>query len=152
MELLSMGIDKEQMDRTNLDEIFSRNIDLPKEEKKSYCLLWTINDSPVGHSSIGNIKIGESAEMHLHLWDESLRGKGLSKKFLVLSMLHYLETFHFKKMLAEPNANNTSPNKTLESLGFRFLEQIVTVPGMNKLEQPINRWEITREEFEKKWT
>ena len=42
---------------------------------------------------------------------------------------------------------NPAPNKTLARVGFEFVKEYVTVPGSINFEQPVNRWEMTREKY-----
>jgi RimJ/RimL family protein N-acetyltransferase len=57
-----------------------------------------------------------------------------------MSLRLYFDKFELKKLFCEPYAKNPAPNKTLERLGFDFIEQYDTTPGWLNFFQTVNRW------------
>ena len=54
-------------------------------------IIWQIDNKAVGHSNVNNIKFGESATMHLHLWERSKRKSGLGLEFLKMTIPLYFK-------------------------------------------------------------
>jgi RimJ/RimL family protein N-acetyltransferase len=56
----------------------------------------------------------------------------------------YFEQFNLKRLVCEPWADNPAPNRVLEKLGFAFIRQYRTTPGVIAYEQDVNRYELRR--------
>lgn len=54
-----------------------------------------------------------------------------------------------KKLYCELYALNPAPNKTLEKVGFTFIKEHITVPGLLNFEQPVKLWELSYDYFRK---
>ena len=119
----------------------------PDEHKDRLYVAWIYNGRAVGHSSVNQIKIGEQAYIHLHLWDPTLRKSGLGTEFFRKSVDFYFERLHLKRLFCEPHAENTAPNKLLQRVGFRFVKRHRTAPGLINFEQEANLYELTRAEW-----
>ena len=119
------------------------------EEKKSYCIIWLMDGKPVGHSNVNKIKFGEEAFMHLHLWKAGTRQKGAGTTLVKLALPYFFENLQLKKLYCEPYALNPAPNKTLEKVGFTFIKEHITVPGLLNFEQPVKLWELSYDYFRK---
>ncbi len=115
----------------------------PYIEKEFYYLIWLIDNQPVGHSNVNNIHYGDSATMHLHVWDQQKRMKGMGVEFLKKTIPLYFEKLMLKKLICEPYSQNVAPNKTLSKLGFTFIRAYETVPGWINYRQVVNRYELT---------
>jgi RimJ/RimL family protein N-acetyltransferase len=145
-----MGVDlKKVPTREEWVRMLSEHISLPIEQKRSYYVIWQVNGQAVGHSNINKIKMGEEASMHLHVWFADKRTKGNGTAFVKMSLPYYFEKFKVKKLYSEPYILNPSPNKTLEKVGFTFIKKYTTIPGGISVEQEVNRWELTYEDFKK---
>jgi ribosomal-protein-alanine N-acetyltransferase len=119
------------------------------EEAAVYVVIWVVDDVPIGHSNISKIIYGEEASMHVHVWYSEQRQRGYGQELVKKSLENYFQTFKLKRVFCEPNAVNEAPNKTLQKVGFQLIEEnLVCLPGMVSFEQPINRYEITRERYE----
>lgn len=116
-------------------------ISLPKDKKVSHYILWLVDGVPVGHSSLSQINYGVDACIHLHIWEPKRRRKGLGKKFVHLSLIHYFSMFPFQRLYCEPAAHNDPANLVLQQIGFRFLENLSTNSII------LNRYEVTKDEF-----
>jgi hypothetical protein len=54
--LISMGVDLSKMPtREEWKKMLNEQLDQPYEEKKSYCIIWLLDDEPVGHSNVNRI-------------------------------------------------------------------------------------------------
>ena len=146
--LAGMGVDPAKMPkRDEWKQMLNDQISQPYEEKQSYCIIWLLNDEPVGHSNVNRIIYGEEAYMHLHIWKEDNRIKGMGVKFIQMTLPCFFVKMKLKKICCEPYALNPAPYKVLEKAGFEFIKEYVTVPGWINFEQPVKHWELDLERF-----
>lgn len=117
-------------------------------EKKSYCLIWLVDGTPVGHSNVNKIIFGQEAYMHLHLWYNEVRQKGLGSRFVKMTLPYFFKNLDLQKIYCEPYALNPAPHRTLEKIGFDFVKEYTTTPGWLNFEQPVKLWQITKEQFQ----
>lgn len=144
--LKGMGVDLSKMLSENqLKSMLEQQLKTEISQKTSYATIWLIDQKAVGHCNLGEIKFGESAMMHLHMWQSGNRKKGVGTELVKLSVRHFFEVMQLEKIYCEPMAKNIAPNKTLENVGFTFLEKVFKVPGYINYVQYVNRWEINRE-------
>jgi RimJ/RimL family protein N-acetyltransferase len=144
--LEGMGVDRSKM--PGKDEwivLLSQQLQQSYKEKKSYCIIWLVDDKAVGHCNVNKIIFGEEAYMHLHIWNDNIRKKGSGSSLVKMTLPYFFKNLDLKKIYCEPYALNPAPNKTLEKLGFSFEKEYVTVPGFLNFEQPVRRWVLTRE-------
>jgi RimJ/RimL family protein N-acetyltransferase len=147
--LVGMGVDLAKVpSREELSTMLTHQLSLPISERMSYALIWLENDTPVGHSNVNKIEFGESAYMHLHLWQPARRQKGAGTELVKQSLPYYFENLQLKTLYCEPYALNPAPNKTLAKTGFEFVKRHTTIPGTINFEQEVNRWQLTRERYE----
>ena len=147
--LEAMGADPMKLpSRDDWNQMLQAQIILPIPEKQSYCLIWELDNEAIGHSNINKITFGNEASMHLHLWRKDIRHQGIGTEMVRLCLPHFFEKYQLKTLICEPYALNPAPNGTLKKLGFRFIKEYVTTPGWINFEQPVKRWELSREEFE----
>jgi len=140
-----MGVDIAKVpDEKSWREMLSEQLSQDYNEKGSYCIIWMVNDRPVGHSNVNKIVFGEDAYMHLHIWDPEVRKKGYGTEFIKKTLPYFFDNLQLKKLFCEPYALNPAPNKVLEKAGFRFVKNHVTTPGWLNFEQEVSLWE-------KKW-
>lgn len=145
-----MGADKGKLPtRLRMEQMLAEQISLPMKNKNSYALIWELNGKQIGHSNVNNIIYGNKATMHLHLWKSNNRRKGTGTELVKKSLPFYFKNLKLKTLICEPYALNLAPNKTLEKVGFEFIKRYITVPGSLNFEQEVNRWELTKENFEK---
>ena len=148
--LIGMGVDLAKLPlSSDMREMLTQQLAVPLLEKQSYCIIWEVDQKPVGHCNINKISFGEEASMHLHLWDASTRKKGTGTALVKLALPYFFKKFKLKRLICEPNAFNPAPNKTLEKAGFSFSKTYVTIPGSITSEQQVNRWEMSFEDFQK---
>lgn len=146
--LIKMGVDlKKVPPKDEWIKMLSDQLDQPYEEKKSYCIIWQVDDKPIGHSNVNKIIFGVEAYMHLHIWTVDVRKKGMGTELVKKTLPYYFENLKLKKLYCEPNAFNVAPNKTLEKAGFQFVKKHITTPGWLNFEQPVNLWELSNDKF-----
>lgn len=143
--LLGMGAIRSKMPaREEWEKMFAEQLAADYPDKKAYCVIWLVNDRPVGHSNVNKIVFGQEAYMHLHLWDASLRKSGYGAELVKLTIPWYFKNLHLEKLYCEPYAHNPAPNKTMAKLGFRFVKTQINTPGYLNFEQETNLWEMDR--------
>jgi RimJ/RimL family protein N-acetyltransferase len=143
-----MGVDLSKMPpRKEWEQMLLDQINTPIPQKKSYAIIWEENGIAIGHSNISKISFGKGAYMHLHLWGNVSRKKGIGTEFVILTLPFYFEKFQLKTLYCEPYALNPAPNKTMEKLGFKFLRSYIGIPGWLNFEQEVNVWELSLEDF-----
>lgn len=141
--LIKMGVDLKKLpEEQQLRKMLHHQIHLPYEEKKSLCMIWFLDEQAVGHCNVNQIIFGQSAFMHLHLWDAPNRKKGIGSQLVRLSLPYFFKHLQLKELFSEPYALNPAPNKTLARLGFHFVKKHVTIPGSLNFEQEVNRWKL----------
>jgi RimJ/RimL family protein N-acetyltransferase len=146
--LTAMGVDLLKMPGKEFwNQMLTEQLTLPYKEKKSYCIIWMLNGKPTGHSNVNKIIFGEEAYMHLHIWDQSIRQKGLGQNFINMTLPYFFEKLELKKIYCEPYALNPAPNKALKKAGFEFVKKYLTTPGFLNFEQVVNQWVMTFEKF-----
>ena len=143
--LKGMGADKSKLP-TRDDWIQKLELDFnkPYDEKEFYYILWLVNNQPIGHSNINQIEFGNTAMMHLHLWNTETRKKGLGIDFLRMTLPYYFKKFELQKLICEPNSKNVAPNKVLKKLGFECIRTYDTTPGQINFIQTVNRYELNK--------
>lgn len=119
----------------------------PLPERLFYYVIWELDGQAVGNSNINNIRYGQEATMHLHIWQPDLRRQGHGAFFVRESVAAYFENFHLQNLYCEPYALNPAPNRTLARVGFELQGSTVTTPGWISFEQEVNRWLLTREKW-----
>lgn len=148
--LINMGVDLKKLPtRIELRNRLTKQINLSVTSKKSYALIWLLDRKEIGHSNVNGIEYGKQATMHLHLWKSNNRKKGIGTELVRKSLPFYFEKLKIEKLICEPYALNPAPNKTLQKVGFKFVKKYKTIPGSLNYEQEVNRWELTKESYEK---
>ena len=62
--------------------------------------------------------------MHLHLWNTTHRKKGVGSILIKKSLPLFFKNYQLEYLDCEPYALIPAPNKTLEKIGFQFIEKI----------------------------
>ena len=150
--LLDMGADPNKLpSREDWTTKLLEEFDKPIQEKEYFYVIWLIDGKAVGHSNINNIRFGLSATMHLHIWQAENRKRGSGLQFLRLTIPQYFHRFLLQTLICEPFAGNPAPNRILPQVGFDLAKTYETTPGVINLLQTVNRYEMTRERFDKLW-
>lgn len=122
---------------------FTEDLQRDYPQKQAFYVTWILNGEAVGHSNINKIAFGAQANVHLHMWRSELRKAGLGTDFLKRSAQTFFDRFTLQRLICEPWAENTAPNRVLLKAGFRFVRTYRTVPGLIQPEQEVNRYELT---------
>lgn len=146
VDLERMGADASKLPapekfRKNLEEIIAT----PDEEKKTAYSIWLLDEKPIGFSSLKKIQLGESGEMHLHMWEAGVRGKGYGAVLFCLSADFFYENFRLKRIKCEPRSTNPFPNKMFQKIGFPLRRTHRAVSSELSLCCELNEYEISRE-------
>ncbi len=148
--LIGMGVDLSKMpSRTDMTAWLLEQLNRPIEVRDSYALIWEQDQQAIGHSNVNQIVLGQQAFMHLHLWNNAQRKKGMGTELVKLGLPFFFERLKLQALFCEPYALNPAPNKTLAKIGFAFIKKHITTPGSLNFEQPVNQWRLTRSQFEK---
>lgn len=148
--LRSMGADAALLPpRQQFEAMLAAQLALPASKKRAYALIWELNGTPCGHCNVNGIEYGNHAYMHLHLWHNSTRQKGLGLQLVKLSVPFFFRTLELQTLYCEPYAQNPAPNRTLQRAGFVLERTYTTVPGSINFEQEVNRYALSRWSFER---
>ena len=127
--------------------LMEKELDKKVDQQSFFYLIWLANKNPVGHSNINKIVFGEEAFMHLHIWSDDTRRKGIGLQLAKQSIPHYFTIFNLKNLYCEPYANNQAPNNVLLKAGFDFVKKYETIPGWINFLQEVNQWCMSDEKF-----
>ena len=145
--LVRMGVDRGRLPAPDvwLQQAWAdHELDEQDPTRERFHVAWLLDDELIGHSSINQLRWGELAYAHLHLWRRDLRRDGIGTELFRRSLSLYFERFDLRRIFVEPNAGNPAPNAVVRRLGFRFVKAHRTVPGPLNFEQDVNLWEMDR--------
>jgi len=146
--LTALGVDITKMPtREEWKEMLLLQLSQRIEEKSSYCIIWQVNDEPVGHSNINRIIYSDHAYMHIHLWNRQYRKGGNGTELIKLTLPWFFKNYNLQTLYCEPYALNAAANKTLQKVGFEFVKQYTTTPGWLNFEQEVKLWALSRARF-----
>lgn len=143
--LETLGVDPTRMPeraawRARFDDEFAQ----PIESRPRLMVLWELDGEPVGFSSADKITIGVQANMHLHVVQPDLRGRGVGAACVRETADLYFDVLQLQRLFCEPNAFNVAPNRTLQRAGFSYVKTHNTVPAALNFHQPVTRWVLER--------
>ena len=146
--LTGMGVDLNKLPaKEQLTSNILKQINTPIEQRNAYCIIWQLNNKPIGHSNTNPTNFGRDAFMHLHLWNQEVRSKGMGAELLKLTIPYFFENLELKNLYCEPFALNPAPHRTLQKVGFEFVKEYITVPGPLNYEQPVKQWHLSYDRF-----
>jgi RimJ/RimL family protein N-acetyltransferase len=126
-----MGVDPKKLPARELWlGSLEENHSKPINERTIYSVIWHVDGKAIGHSNINKIIFGEEAFMHLHMWKPDTRNRGLGIELIRQSIPFYFHEFKLKNLYCEPYALNPAPNKTMKKIGFDFIKEYETIPGL----------------------
>ena len=144
--LIGMGVDLDKMpSREQFTNMLLGQLALPVRERQSYAFIWELDGQAIGHCNVNKIIVGQEAYLHLHIWDQTSRQKGLGADLVKATLPSFFVDLELQTLFCEPYALNPAPNKTLEKLGFTLVKHYHGVPGSFSFEQEVNCWELTRQ-------
>ena len=146
--LESMGVDLNKVPtKTGLINYLKSQIATPNDKKESFALIWEVGGVPIGHSNVNELVFGQTGKMHLHIWSQEYRKKGIGLTLLKMSLPFYFNELKLEELICEPFASNLAPNKTLNKIGFKFIKKYRTTPGSLNFEQEVNQWSLSKKDF-----
>lgn len=149
-DLDRMGIDPEKLpEQQDWEMMFLADFHKSVKDKQFYYLIWENLGVPVGHANLNKIVFREQAFMHLHMWDAANRRSGGGAFFIRECITRFFRVFQLERILCEPRAENSAPNKILENAGFELVKTYETVPGWINFRQTVNQWEMTKERWDR---
>jgi RimJ/RimL family protein N-acetyltransferase len=110
----------------------------------SFVLAWCADGQAIGHSSLKDIVPGNSGSIHLHMWRADLRGKGHGAHLFCLAALDLYGRFKLKRMVCEPKADNPSPNRLLQRIGFPLISTRIGRSSELSVICKLNTYDIMR--------
>lgn len=148
--LKSMGVDLAKLHtKEKFTYMLEEQLKSPLKEKNSYALIWEVDGNDIGHCNVDKINFGKEAFLHLHIWKNDFRRKGVGSELLRRSLPYFFENLHLKNIYSEPYALNPAPHNALERVGFEFEKEYTSTPGYINFEQAVKRWRLSRERFYK---
>jgi trans-aconitate methyltransferase len=126
-------------------QILTRQFESPENQTTASYSMWLVDGIVIGFSSLKDIEYGIRGSMHLHMWDEAKRGKGLGGRLFCLSAVDFYERFLVREIVCEPSATNPLPNRMLQKVGFPLLGSRFGRSSDLGEEQQLNTYSITRE-------
>lgn len=136
-----LGVDPTRLAQaTQWQRLYEQMFDQPVDQRSSLLMSWLYDDRFLGFSTADKIRIGQQANMHLHIVDASQRKQGIGAECVRQTVELYFQTLKLKQLFCEPNAFNVAPNRTLQRAGFKYVKTHMTVPGPLNFHQAINRW------------
>lgn len=144
----NMGVDVSKIPaKKDWESMLWEQLSQSYEKKNSYCIIWEDEGKSIGHSNVNKIIYGQEAYMHLHLWKQDKRKKGLGTALVKKTLPYFFNNLDLKKLFCEPYALNPAPNKVLEKTGFEFVKEYTTIPGWLNFEQQVNLWVLDNSKF-----
>jgi len=141
-----MGVDLSKLpEEEEWCEFLKTVISTPFPEKSSYCLIWEVDNEPIGHCNVTKIEFGVEAYMHLHIWNQASRTKGLASDFLKKTIPLFFKNLKLQELYCEPWVENFAPNKALPKAGFEFSHSYFGIPGSLNFEQNVNVYRFKKE-------
>lgn len=144
--LRKMGVEPSLLpDREEWKMVLWNDMKRPDTKREFFYIAWLQDDELIGHTNINKIRYGQDAFMHLHVWPEILRRKGMGTRLVRMSLPIYFKRFELKELFCEPMATNEPPNKTLIKSGFDFIRTEEKVPGYINFFQKVNSYRIKKD-------
>lgn len=122
----------------------SKLIDTPLLDRAADPLIWECDGKAVGFTNLNNIQRGFEADIHLHLFEGSVRAKGLGRRLFAKSVQKYFERHDLKRIVCQPASTNSAPNGLMKALGVPVARTHQTIPSAICFEHEVNRYEITK--------
>ena len=140
-DLDTMGVDPSRLpDQARWRDFYAHEYSRPIEHRKTLLVLWRLDASPIGFSVADKIIYGKEAYMHLHIVSPEQRNAGHGTACVRETVKIYFAALKLQRLFCEPNAFNIAPNRTLQSVGFKYVKTHNTVPGAINYHQAVTRW------------
>ena len=148
--LLRMGAERDYIpSREEFTANLLHQLTTTDRNATSFVLMWLADGEPIGFNTLKNIRYGEDADIHLHIFDDRHRGKGYGAPLFCLATVEYYRRFALQSMMCEPRSANPMPNGMLRKVGFPLIKTYVgrssAICGVCEL----NRYDIRRDVAER---
>jgi RimJ/RimL family protein N-acetyltransferase len=135
--LLALGVDRARLpDPVRWRERYASQYGLPVEKRKTFLVLWASDGQPIGFSTADRIIHRQEAFIHLHILSADQRKKGRGTACLRDTIRIYFEALALQRIFCEPNAFNVAPNRTLQSVGFKYVKRTKRSRGRSTFTNP----------------
>jgi RimJ/RimL family protein N-acetyltransferase len=119
--LESMGVDLTKLApreefRKMLQDKCQANMALP--ESKINAQVICVDEKPVGFHTINPLVEGDYGVFHAHIWDEDMRGKGITVRSYLLACKVFMDRFNLKRILFKTPLQNKDAIRVKEKLGI----------------------------------
>jgi RimJ/RimL family protein N-acetyltransferase len=125
-------------------EYYTHEFNKPIEKRRTFLVVWKLDDMPIGFSTADKIIYGKEAYMHLHIINAEQRRSGKGTACVRETARIYFDALRLERLFCEPNAFNVAPNRTLQSAGFKYLKTHETIPGPLNYHQAVTRWVLEK--------
>ena len=143
--LETLGVDPTRLPtRQDWRERYISEYGRPVQERSTILVIWQLDGVGIGFSTSDKIVYGEQAHMHLHVVDPPSRRSGIGSGCVRETAELYFKTLGLRRLFCEPNAFNVAPNRTLQSVGFKYVKTYNTVPGPLNYHQAVTRWVLEK--------
>ena len=143
--LAMLGVDPARLpSRAKWVQHYAHQYSLPLEQRETFLVIWKLGDAPLGFCTTDKMVLGEQVYMHLHLVEPKLRRSGYGTACVRETVGIYFEALRVRRVFCEPNAFNTGPNRTLQKVGFKYLQTYMTVPGAINYHQAVTCWVLEK--------
>ena len=68
-----------------------------------------------------DVRVGNDAQIHIHMWDKEQRGKGFGSFLFCLAAIEFKKRFDLKGLYCQPKGDNPMPNRMLSKIGFKIV-------------------------------
>lgn len=137
---------EEEMKRSLLEKC-EANSALPSSKMNAVVILY--NGEPIGFHTLSPYTEGDSGIFHAHIWDQSLRGKGIAQHSYIKAARVFMERFELKKLVYKTPVQNTGAIRVKERLGIRCLGEETIGFGVIKDGTLAKVFEMTNSELAK---
>ena len=141
-----MGLDRENFpDAAQMLAELQRIAQAPFGSLDCAYLVWEVSAVPIGFSSLKDIVPAQFGGMHLHIWKEAERGKGMGGALFCKSALEFYRAYNLQMIICEPRADNSLPNRMLQKVGFPLTGSRFGRSSALSAETRLNFYEIRKE-------
>jgi RimJ/RimL family protein N-acetyltransferase len=118
-DLRRMGVDPGRVgSASSFREPLEEWLRTPPEAMTFFPTVWLVDDAPVGYATLKDLRRGKDGSLHLHVWAESMRGRGFGAPLFCLTAIALYDRFRLETLRCEPKADNPYPNRMLATVGF----------------------------------
>ena len=117
----------------------------PQQQANSAYLAWLVDGAAVGYVALKRLRLGESADLHLHMWSAAHRGQGHGAVLACLSVVEAFERFGLRSLVCEPKASNPMPNRMLAKVGFPLVRSYVGASSELSRTTELNQYDLRRD-------